>query len=112
MSISEYKHMPEPCLLIRDELEYHIRQGCPAFDGIVINANAIRPIVADEWGSRFPGCGCLRTRHRPGAQCSRSRTGAEVRTVRRRHTDFPGGAAEGRHLAHRRKTLTRGGENY
>jgi hypothetical protein len=39
--------------LIRDELEYHIRQGCPAFDGIVINANAIRPTIVDEWDPDF-----------------------------------------------------------
>jgi hypothetical protein len=39
--------------LLPDELEYHIRQGCPAFDGIVVNANAIHPLVADEWDPDF-----------------------------------------------------------
>jgi hypothetical protein len=35
--------------LLPDDLEYHIWQGCPAFDGIVVNASAIQPIIADEW---------------------------------------------------------------
>ena len=35
--------------LYPDELEYHIRRGCPAFDGVVVNADEIRPITSDAW---------------------------------------------------------------
>jgi hypothetical protein len=36
-----------------DDLEHHIRRGCPAFDGIIVNADASRPLLADEWDPDF-----------------------------------------------------------
>jgi hypothetical protein len=39
--------------LLPDDLEYHVRQGCPALDGIVVNADAVRTILTDEWDPDF-----------------------------------------------------------
>jgi hypothetical protein len=36
-----------------DELEYHIGRGCPAFDGIVVNADASPPLIDDGWDHDF-----------------------------------------------------------